>query len=62
MASKFFDVDHIYKMTSNPLGFCVIIKLVNFDGKTELERSDSVESVYLISKTFKYFNFRMKLF
>lgn len=62
MPSKFFDVDHIYKMTSNPLGFCVIINMVNFDGKTQLERSDSVESVYLISKPFEYFNFRIKLF
>ena len=62
MLNIHFCAKNVYKMTSNPLGFCVIIKLVNFDGKTELERSDSVESVYLISKTFKYFNFRMKLF
>lgn len=62
MAAKFFDVDDIYKMTSNPLGFCVIINMVNFDGKTELERSDSIESVYLISKTFEYLNLKMKLF
>ena len=61
MAAKLL-IDGAYKMTSDPLGFCVIINMINFDGKTELERSDSLESVYFISKTFEYLNFKIKPF
>ena len=61
MAAKLL-IDDVYKMTSNPLGFCVIINIINFDGKKELERSDSLESVYLISKAFKRLNFQIKPF
>ena len=56
---KFKDV---YKMTSNPLGFCVIISMVNFDGNKKLERSGAVDNVNLIEKTFKYLNFKVKIF
>ena len=57
--AKNFDV---YKMTSNPSGFCVIINIVNFDGNTQLERVDSIKSVYLISETFNQLNFKLKIF
>lgn len=43
-------------------GFCVIINIVNFDDNTEMERCHSIESVYLISETFKYLNFKVKSF
>ena len=59
MASNFND---IYKMTSNPLGYCVIINMVNFDGNTEIDRVDSIENVNLIRKTFEYLNFKVKPF
>ena len=54
--------DEIYKMTSIPRGFCVIINIVNFDDVDEMERNDSIESVNLIKKTFEYLNFKVKQF
>ena len=55
-------LNDIYKMTSNPLGFCVIINIVNFDGNDQLERSDSIYNVHLIRETFKNLNFKVKMF
>ena len=49
-------------MTSNPLGFCVIINMVNFYGNKQLERSNSIDNVKLIEKTFKCLNFKVKIF
>lgn len=52
----------VYKMESVPSGYCVIINMVNFDGNPEIERSHSFESVYLISKTLEYLNFKINCF
>ena len=54
--------DDVYKMTSNPLGYCVIVNIINFDGAEERERSDSVKSVLLIEETFQKLNFIVKIF
>jgi len=63
MASN--STEEVYKMTSNPLGYCVIINIVNFEEEKEnenLERNDSIESVHLIRKAFEYLNFKVKMF
>ena len=51
----------IYKMTSNPRGFCVIFNVINFDGKDEINRNDSLESVSLVQKTFQLLKFDVKI-
>ena len=60
MAAKFHD--DVYKMTSNPLGFCVIVNIINFYEDEERERIDSVKSVQLIQETFAKLNFKIKIF
>ena len=49
----FENFNDVYKMTSNPLGFCVIIiiNMINFekDEKDQLETSHSIQSVHLIT-------------
>ena len=49
-------------MSSEILGFCVIINIVNIDGNEKLKRNDSIESVNLIRKAFEYLNFKVKIF
>ena len=61
MASNLIE-DSVYKMTSNPLGFCVIINTVNIDGHEDLQRNNSIEYVNLIRKTFEHLNFKVKIF
>ena len=51
----------IYKMTSNPRGFCVIFNVLNFDGNDEMNRNDSLESVSLVQKTFQRLEFDVKI-
>ena len=62
MATNLFE--DVYKMTSNPLGYCVIINIINFDEDEdeERERIDSVKSVLLIQETFQKLNFKVKIF
>ena len=50
-------VENVYKMSSDPLGFCVIINIVNIDGNEKLKRNDSIESVNFIRKAFEHLNF-----
>ena len=60
MATNLFE--DVYKMTSNPLGYCLIINIINFDQDEERERIDSVKSVLLIQETFQKLNFKVKIF
>ena len=56
--------EDVYKMTSIPLGYCVIINIINFDEDEDerKERTDSVKSVSLIEETFRKLNFKVKIF
>ena len=54
--------NEVYKMTSNPCGYCVIINIINFDEDDQMERSDSIKSVNLIRETFNNLNFKVKMF
>lgn len=54
--------DDIYKMTSIPRGFCVIINMVNFNGNDEQGRSDSVKSVSLINQRFEELKFKVIIY
>ena len=54
--------DSVYKMTSNPLGFCIIINIVNIDGHEELTRNDSIENVISIWETFEQLKFKVIIF
>ena len=54
--------DSVYKMTADPLGFCVIINIVNIDDDENLQRNNSIEYVNLIRKTFEQLNFKVKIF
>ena len=47
----------IYSMTSDPLGCCVIINIINFDGDEYEERNDSFNDVCLIKTAFEALNF-----
>ena len=47
----------IYSMTSDPLGYCVIINIINFDGDEYEERNDSFNDVCLIKTAFEALNF-----
>ena len=49
MTQSKLQIDHVYKMTSNPLGFCVIINIVNFDGNDEID--DLKEKMNLLELT-----------
>ena len=49
-------------MNSNPLEFCVIVNIINFDEDEQRERIDSVKSVLLIQETFEKLNFKVKIF
>ena len=49
-------------MSSEILGFCVIINIVNIDGNEKLKRNDSIESVNLIRKAFEHLNFEVIIF
>lgn len=55
------DENDTYKMTSEPRGFCVIINIINFDQDQYEERSDSIDNVYLIKKTFEQLSFTVKI-
>ena len=61
MASNSIE-DSVYKMTSDPLGFCIIINIINFEEDSQQERNDSIENVNLIRKTFENLNFKVKIF
>ena len=61
MASNEID-DDIYKMTSNPRGFCVIFNMLNFDGNNQMDRSDSIQSVSLVQDTFQQLQFDVKIY
>ena len=52
----------VYKMESDPSGYCVIINIINFDGSRNDERNDSIKSVHLIDNIFQYLNFKVKIF
>ena len=52
----------VFKMSSNPCGYCVIINIINFDEDDQMERSDSIKSVNLIRETFNNLNFKVKMF
>ena len=54
--------DDIYKITSNPRGFCVIFNMLNFDGNSQLDRSDSIKSVSLVQDTFERLQFDVKIY
>ena len=54
--------DDIYKMTSDPRGFCVIFNVLNFDGNRQQNRSDSIQSVSLVKDTFKRLKFDVKVY
>ena len=62
MASNIITDDDIYKMTSNPRGFCVIFNMLNFDGNSQLDRSDSIKSVSLVQDTFERLQFDVKIY
>ena len=62
MASNIINDDDIYKMTSNPRGFCVIFNMINFDGNNQLDRNDSIQSVSLVQDTFKRLKFDVKIY
>ena len=48
--------DKIYKITN---GFCLIINIINFDGKENLRRDGSEENVKLIKEAFEYHGFQV---
>lgn len=54
--------DHVYKMSSIPTGFCVIINIINFNGREHLKRDGSEESVRLIKEAFEYNLFNALLY
>lgn len=60
MASTIRDKD-IYKMTSVPRGFCVIINTINFEGDEKKTRNDSIKGVDLICKAFEKLQFTVKI-
>ena len=62
MASNIIADDDIYKMTSNPRGFCVIFNMLNFDGNSQMDRSDSIQSVSLVQDTFERLQFDVKIY
>ena len=55
------NVDDIYKMKSNPRGFCVIFNMLNFDGNNQSGRSDSIQLVSLVQDTFEQLQFDVKI-
>ena len=60
MAGKTFD--DVYKMTSNPLGFCVIINMIHFDNNKYEERSASIPSMLLVKNTFQKLKFEVIIY
>lgn len=52
----------IYRMTSVPRGFCVIINIVNFNEDSErLERVNSYDNITAIKNTFEQLKFKIKI-
>ena len=48
--------EDIYRIRN---GFCLIINIVNFDGREELRRDGSEENVKLIKEAFEYHGFKV---
>ena len=61
MVSKNPCDDDVYKMDSNPRGFCVIFNFLNFDNKECESRNDSIESVSKVRNTFEGLQFDVRI-
>lgn len=53
--------DDIYKMSSDPLGFCIIINIINFHGNDAQGRTNSIKSVYLMNNSFRKLKFDVRI-
>lgn len=62
MAQSELQEDDAYKMTSVPLGFFVIVNIINFEENKHDERINSIENVYLLKETFERLKFKVKSF
>ena len=50
-------ISEVYKMTSKPRGYCIIINIINFTGNKFEERNDSVDNVCMIKSAFENLHF-----
>ena len=62
MVSKNIYENDVYKMNSNPIGFCAIFNFSSFDNNKYKSRDDSIESASSVRETFKRLQFDVRMF